>query len=145
MSQCIDRGGHEKVGRGRVGQIARPEDRAFQLRRQRVAAALRAAVESYRFHWQNQAFGIGVSIGLVPISSASGSSADVLTAADSACYAAKDEGRNRVHVFRAGDASLARRYGEMRWVSAIQQVRCRPNKLPCSTCSGQRLPTERCR
>jgi EAL domain-containing protein (putative c-di-GMP-specific phosphodiesterase class I) len=72
--------------------------------------------------WEDKSFTIGVSIGLVPITEASGSVSAMLSAADAACYAAKDRGRNRIHVYREDDAELAQRHGEMRWVSRIQQA-----------------------
>jgi two-component system CheB/CheR fusion protein len=89
---------------------------------QRVANTLRRAVEGFRFVWEDKSFTIGVSIGLVPITEASGSVSAMLSAADAACYAAKDRGRNRIHVYREDDAELAQRHGEMRWVSRIQQA-----------------------
>ncbi len=44
------------------------------------------------------------------------------TQADSACYMAKDSGRNRIHVYRADDTQLAHRKGEMQWVSQIHEA-----------------------
>ena len=46
----------------------------------------------------------------------------LLSAADAACYAAKDHGRNRVHVYQSGDSELVRRQGEMQWVSRIREA-----------------------
>ena len=88
----------------------------------RVADQVREAVADFRFVWEKRVFRIGASIGLVPINDTSESISDVMSAADSACYAAKDQGRNRVHVFRLDDTDLARRQGEMRWVARINQA-----------------------
>lgn len=88
----------------------------------RVANALCSAVSEFRFAWDNKTFRVGVSIGVVPIDANSESCASVLSAADSACYAAKDGGRNRVHLYTENDLELARRKGEMRWVSRINQA-----------------------
>ncbi|HYM48477.1 MAG TPA: diguanylate cyclase, partial [Burkholderiaceae bacterium] len=82
----------------------------------RIADGLRQFVKDFRFAWQNRSFEIGVSIGLVPIAADAGGLTDVLAAADSACYVAKDEGRNRIHVYQPDDTLLAQRHGEMQWV-----------------------------
>jgi diguanylate cyclase (GGDEF)-like protein/PAS domain S-box-containing protein len=84
-----------------------------------LADGLRRAVRDFRFIWQERSFDVGVSIGLVPITAESGSMTEVLSAADSACYVAKDYGRNRVHIYQPDDDALARRHGEMQWVQRI--------------------------
>ena len=89
---------------------------------ERVAKALREVIAGFRFLWEGRSFDVGVSVGLVSITEVSESIADILSAADRACYAAKDEGRNRVHVYREGDAELARRHGEMQWATRIPQA-----------------------
>ena len=88
----------------------------------RAAETLRTTVEEFRFLWQDRSFQIGVSIGVVPIDAGSEGLAMVLSAADSACYAAKDRGRNRIHVYEPDDHELARRHGEMQWVTRIQSA-----------------------
>ena len=87
---------------------------------ERVANALRHTIEDFRFSWQKQVFGIGVSIGVVPIQGLGQTVSSILSAADAACYAAKDRGRNRIHIYHEGDVELVRRHGEMRWVTRIQ-------------------------
>ncbi|MGD8629933.1 MAG: EAL domain-containing protein, partial [Gammaproteobacteria bacterium] len=86
------------------------------------AEALRKIVEDFRFVWDNTAFRVGVSIGLVPITGESGTLTDVLSAADSACYVAKDQGRNRIHIYEPDDEALMERHGQMQWVQRIQHV-----------------------
>jgi diguanylate cyclase (GGDEF)-like protein/PAS domain S-box-containing protein len=88
----------------------------------RVAGALRGAVESYRFLWEDRSFSVGVSIGLVPIDASSGDFGSVLSAADAACYIAKEQGRNRVHAYQGDDAEMARRHGEMQWAARLPQA-----------------------
>ncbi len=87
-----------------------------------VAEALRIAVEDFRFVSEGKSFNLGVSIGLVPIDAASAGIADVLSAADGACYTAKEKGRNRIHVFRHDDTEIKRRHTEMKWVVEIQRA-----------------------
>ncbi len=88
----------------------------------RIAHALRELVQDFRFGWQDKSFVIGVSIGLVDISDVWENSASVLRAADSACYIAKDRGRNRVYLYKPDDQAAARRFAETRWMPRIQQA-----------------------
>ncbi|MFB3078668.1 MAG: diguanylate cyclase domain-containing protein, partial [Lysobacterales bacterium] len=69
----------------------------------RVAETLRKKIEEFRFGWEDRIFNVGVSIGLVPIANTGLTSIDVLKQADAACYAAKDAGRNRIHVYLEAD------------------------------------------
>jgi diguanylate cyclase (GGDEF)-like protein len=87
-----------------------------------IAEGLRQIVRDFRFAWQERVFEVGVSIGLVPITSESGSLTEVLSAADSACYVAKDHGRDRIHVYQPDDTMLAGRHGERQWVSRIGEA-----------------------
>lgn len=82
---------------------------------------IRDMIRDFHFGWEDRRFTIGVSIGVSSINNTSGNAVDLLKEADAACYAAKDKGRNRVHVFRPDDEELALRHGEMQWVSKIQQ------------------------
>jgi diguanylate cyclase (GGDEF)-like protein len=86
----------------------------------RIADQIRQAVRDYRFSWEQHTASIGASIGVVAITSESDSVASLLSAADIACYAAKDAGRNRVHVYDSSEVSG--RHREMYWVSRVTRA-----------------------
>jgi diguanylate cyclase (GGDEF)-like protein/PAS domain S-box-containing protein len=85
----------------------------------RTAETLREAVRNFKFTWEERTFRLGASIGVVPISAENADVASVLSAADSACQAAKEAGRNRVHSFEENDIDLMRRRREMQWAARI--------------------------
>lgn len=83
---------------------------------------IREAIKAFRFPWEGKQFSIGVSIGIVQIDKHSENLTQLLSWADTACYAAKDLGRNRVHLYEPDDVELAKRQGQMQWVSRIRQA-----------------------
>ena len=88
----------------------------------RVAGKLKKAVDQFRFLWEEKQFNIGVSIGLVTIDETSGDIIELLKNADAACYAAKEQGRNRIHVYKFNDEQLAKQHGEMQWITIINRA-----------------------
>jgi two-component system CheB/CheR fusion protein len=80
------------------------------------------AVKEFRFSWDDKTFTTGVSVGIAAITEDTSSINMVMSAADAACYIAKDMGRNRVHIHLADDDEVAKRQGEMRWVTEIQSA-----------------------
>ena len=82
-----------------------------------VAEVIRVAIEEHRFAWQDAFTNIRCSIGVVMVTNESPSVGSVMSSADVACYAAKDMGRNRIHVYQDGDGVA--RHEEMKWVSRI--------------------------
>ncbi len=87
----------------------------------RVCDKLRSVIRDFLFCWEDRSFNVGVSIGISMINKTSGNAVELLKEADAACYAAKEKGRNRVHVFTPDDEELASRQGEMQWVERIQR------------------------
>jgi len=88
----------------------------------RVASALHKAIERFQFVWEDKRFRVGASIGLAPVDALGADGGEVLAMADSACYAAKERGRNQIRVFRTDDADLASRQGEMQWIPRIHEA-----------------------
>jgi diguanylate cyclase (GGDEF)-like protein/PAS domain S-box-containing protein len=85
----------------------------------RTAEVLREAVRNFRFTWEDRVFRLGASVGVVPIAADNEDVASIISAADSACAAAKEGGRNRVHSFAENDIELMRRRREMQWAARI--------------------------
>ena len=83
---------------------------------------IRGWVEQFRFPWEDNTFAVGVSIGITEINAATTSSLDALKRADMACYAAKDAGRNRIHIYKDDDKLLMERSGEMHNVNRIKRA-----------------------
>jgi Amt family ammonium transporter len=81
-----------------------------------------SAVADFRFSHDDKVFSIGVSIGVVVIDADSENLANILAAADSACYLAKEEGRNRSHFYQANEEALVNRHREIQWVSRLKNA-----------------------
>ena len=94
-----------------------PIDRALL-----IATEICSNVQNYNFIWGEQNFNVGMSIGLVAIDDSCDDVDQLLSLADSSCYAAKDQGRNRVHVYQDDDVSFLKKKGEMQWVSRINKA-----------------------
>ncbi|NIQ14698.1 MAG: diguanylate cyclase, partial [Candidatus Dadabacteria bacterium] len=72
--------------------------------------------------WEEQIFNVGVSIGLVSITEDTQDLTEILKNADTACYVAKEKGRNRIHTHIPKDLEVARHHGEMQWVINLNKA-----------------------
>lgn len=89
---------------------------------QRICEAIVATLRDFRFYWQDQAFQVGVSVGLVPITPDARDSTSLLSEADVACYTAKERGRGRVHVYRRDGTAPQRRHSEILLASQLREA-----------------------
>jgi diguanylate cyclase (GGDEF)-like protein len=89
---------------------------------QRVAQQICDAMAKFRFIHDNRSFRVGASIGLVPVDDRWTTAAAILQAADASCYAAKEGGRNRVHLWFDTDTAIRVRAGEMQWAMHIEHA-----------------------
>ena len=85
-----------------------------------VIEELRKKIESFQFIWDDNRFKVAASIGLVQIDAASSGVDELLKQADTACFAAKDEGRNRINIYSSDNEAMSLRRGEMQWLNRIQ-------------------------
>ena len=91
-----------------------PPQRALQ-----IAQGLLENIKNYNFIWSDSSFKVGVSIGLVQVNGETPST-ELLSIADMACYVAKDQGRNRIHVYNESDETVSQRRSEMQWIQRLQ-------------------------
>ena len=91
-------------------------------RAERIAQQLLQAIQAFSFTWQDKMFKIGASIGLVCFHDDSLELLELMRAADDACYVAKKEGRDRIHVYQPTDGQLAARQVELDWVGGLRRA-----------------------
>jgi diguanylate cyclase (GGDEF)-like protein/PAS domain S-box-containing protein len=87
-----------------------------------VAKRLQEAFEQRKFAWQAAAFPVTLSIGIVPLTLDSQDTHSILAAADDACHLSKEEGGNKINVFRSEDKKFQKRRGEMEMIAKINRA-----------------------
>ena len=88
----------------------------------RVAKQIKDTISEFRFIWDNKPFNVGASIGLVQITQENNDFNEILKYADTACYMAKNLGRNRIQVYTPDDENMGKLHGEMQWVEKINKA-----------------------
>ena len=87
-----------------------------------IAYNLLEVVKEFRFFWQDSLFSISVSIGMSEIGPDDLSAEQTIKKADSACFVAKEKGRNRIHLFHPDDDELQKQQAEIQWVQILQRA-----------------------
>ena len=87
-----------------------------------LCEGLMQTVRGFLFTWQHRSLDIATSIGMAPWDPLAESPDEALCRAEMACQLAKRGGRNRIHVYRDGEAELIRLRGDMHLVSTINQA-----------------------
>ncbi len=112
------------------GSIARPAGDRFLVLLEdcpfeeagALADSLRQAIRDFRFVWDGREFTTAASMGVVRITAETDSLYDAMQSADVACRVAKDEGRNRVHLYQRNDLTILRRQREIGWVQRLNEA-----------------------
>ena len=87
---------------------------------ERIAERVRRCIDGYVFIWEQRSYTISASIGGVAIDRPGILVKDLLAQADTACYMAKELGRNRVHFYSESDDETVRRHSEMEWANRLR-------------------------
>ncbi|NNF15592.1 MAG: EAL domain-containing protein [Gammaproteobacteria bacterium] len=93
-----------------------------------IAEKICQDIFNFHFTWNDHTFRIGISIGVVALTATDDDITDIMTRADTACYMAKDRGRNRVHVVRPENAPPRNRKSDLQRVTELQ-ARIKNNEL----------------
>ena len=95
-------------------------DVADRAEAERIAERVRRCIDGYVFIWEQRSYTISASIGGVSIDRPGILVKDLLAQADTACYMAKELGRNRVHFYSERDDETVRRHSEMEWANRLR-------------------------
>jgi diguanylate cyclase (GGDEF)-like protein len=87
-----------------------------------IADRIKIAIANYRFNWEGSVFTISSSIGILHLSTMKGNKAKILSCVDYACYAAKEAGRNRNHLYLPEDTGISERFGEMESLVTLRKA-----------------------
>jgi diguanylate cyclase (GGDEF)-like protein len=87
---------------------------------ERFAEALREGAEQLAMLQADTRMPVSISIGVAPMEPTAQELAHVLAAAETACKAAKDRGRNRVELYQPSDVSIVRRFAD---IGVAEQLR----------------------
>ena len=87
-----------------------------------LAQKILSSIQQFCFLWHERSFTIGVSIGVLSFKSQQDTLTSVLRAADTACYSAKNLGRNQIYVMENKEQELAQQSQEMNWLAKIHQA-----------------------
>lgn len=108
-----------RIGGDEMGIVSR---NATELSVRMTAAQMHDAVAGFKFVWDDQPFSVGVSIGAVLLEEVVGDVDRAMTIADTACYVAKEQGFNRLHFHRPGDAEYTQRMNQQRWMQELKSA-----------------------
>ncbi len=80
-----------------------------------IALTVSTQISNHAFMWDNKKFDITASIGVAEVNEEVMDASDLLREVDSACSAAKELGRNQVHLYHPEDTMFKNRRNEMYW------------------------------
>ncbi|MCB4812123.1 EAL domain-containing protein [Methylovorus menthalis] len=86
----------------------------------KIADDICSRIEAFRFAHEQKRFHVSASIGLVRIDHQWQDISALLQIANAACYTAKQEGRNRTHLYRDTDFAIKKHHEEIQWVNRLE-------------------------
>ncbi|GHT90885.1 hypothetical protein AGMMS49545_05590 [Betaproteobacteria bacterium] len=116
LQNQIEQGFLARLGGDEFGILIRNCDETEVMRR---ARQIIDEIRAYTFTYGGRSFRIGASVGVVRAGPGMDNFTDILMAADTACYAAKEHGRNRVELYTETDEYFRVRQEDFRSIGHI--------------------------
>ena len=89
---------------------------------EKIANKILSDLAAYRFSWNEKTFSVEASIGVAEIKESCDGLTYILNAVDSACYLAKESGRNCIRKYSEGDDTIIERKGQERWIQHFDKA-----------------------
>lgn len=89
---------------------------------EKFAEKILGELAAYRFSWNEKTFSVQASIGVAEIRESCDGLTYILNAVDSACYLAKESGRNCIRKYSEGDDTIIERKGQERWIQHFDKA-----------------------
>jgi diguanylate cyclase (GGDEF)-like protein/PAS domain S-box-containing protein len=86
---------------------------------ERVLQSIMKNLKGFRFQWEDHSFSVEISVGLTAVDHNTESAVEAMKEVDTACYTAKDAGRNRIHIHNDNDEQQLIHKGYIQWASEI--------------------------
>jgi diguanylate cyclase (GGDEF)-like protein len=118
-SHLVDGETLARLGGDEFGILLSPASRERALE---FAEKMRLEIDGFVFSAEQRTYAVSVSVGLVLIDRPGLTQREILSLADTACYMAKERGRNRVHLYSEKDAETSLRRSELEWASRLRQA-----------------------
>ena len=87
-----------------------------------VAEDMIDTIKQFNFAWDDYTFTISASIGIVDITADINTCEELLSRADSACYMAKESGKNSIQIYTTQNDKIITQQREVHWVSTINNA-----------------------
>ncbi len=87
---------------------------------ERVIQTIMQHLKRFRFQWEDRSFPVEISVGLTAVDRNTESAVEAMKEVDTACYTAKDTGRNKIHIHNDNDEQQLIHKGYIQWASEIR-------------------------
>lgn len=113
---------HDSLARPGGDEFLLLLENASLARGEYVVQMIMADLKQFRFQWEEHSFSVEISAGITIIDQHTSSAMNALQEVDTACYTAKEAGRNRIHIYNEQDEQQSTHRGYIQWANEIHRA-----------------------